>query len=187
MPQTRDRNERNHELQMLDAAHLHNEVSRDTFVALAHTALFAASVSFIGDVAPLESAVWKPLVIFAWFASVVGLLAHTFAFVVVRKQIDARRDAIDATNPPNDNDGENLNAIALWTFPLALLSIFAFVAVNVVNVDVKPAKAAVLDQEGHGTASSRAESKTLDRRGAGSSSPGATATGSQAAKEVTGR
>jgi hypothetical protein len=44
----------NHERQVLDASHAQNESGRDTFLGLAHTAMFAASISFVGDVTPVS-------------------------------------------------------------------------------------------------------------------------------------
>ena len=35
-------------------------------------------------------------------------------------------------NPPHSQFAERLNSVAIWTFPIALLSIFLFVSVNVV-------------------------------------------------------
>lgn len=180
-----------YELDTLDTAHLHNETNRDTFIALAHTALLAASVSFIGDVAPLHSAAWKPLVIVAWAASVVGLLAHTFSFVVIRKEIDARRSAINEEAPPESKTGENLNNLALWTFPIALLLIFAFVSANVMRSDGRPAQTSVLDKEGSDSSTTRSEpgrpSDAMDRRNPSAESADTTSSPSQTAKKVTRR
>ncbi|MGC4252342.1 MAG: hypothetical protein QM605_13010 [Sphingobium sp.] len=103
----------NHERQALDAAHAQNEAGRDAFIALAHTALFAASVSFVGDVAPITEAIWQPALILGWSADVVGLLALTFSFGAARKAIDARRAALNDPDPPNDRICEWLNATAL--------------------------------------------------------------------------
>lgn len=124
-----------HELQALDAAHAQNEAGRDAFIALAHTALFAASVSFVGDVAPLTEAIWRPALILGWSADVVGLLALTVSFVAARRAIDARRAAINDPDPPTNRFCDWLNAIALWSFPVALLCLFSFVTANVVNTD----------------------------------------------------
>lgn len=125
----------NHERQSLDAAHAQNEAGRDAFVALAHTALFAASVSFVGDVAPLAQAVWKPVLILGWLADVIGLLALTVSFGAARKAIDARCAALNDPEPPDSWTAEVLNGIALWSFPVALLCLFSFVTANVVSAD----------------------------------------------------
>jgi len=124
-----------HERQALDAAHAQNEAGRDAFVALAHTALFAASVSFVGDVAPLAEAIWKPLLIAGWTADVTGLLALTLSFGAARRTIDARRAALNDIDPPSSNLAEFLNGVALWSFPAALLCLFSFVTANVVTVN----------------------------------------------------
>src|SRR4051812_6629942 len=115
----------------LDASHNQNEAGRDAFVAVAHTALFAASVSFVGDVTPLTDAILIPLLILGWFASVVGLFALTISFGAARRAIDARRAALNDDNPPNSRFCEVLNGIALWSFPAALLCLFLFVTANV--------------------------------------------------------
>src|SRR4051794_15469923 len=132
----------NHERQALDAAHAQNEAGRDAFVALAHTALFAASIAFVGDVAPVTEAVWKPALICGWLASVVGLLALTVSFGAARKAIDARRAALNEAEPPSNRVAETLNATALWSFPVALLCLFSFVTANVVKADARQTKAA---------------------------------------------
>jgi hypothetical protein len=130
----------NHERQALDAAHAQNEAGRDAFIALAHTALFAASVSFVGDVAPITEAIWRPALVLGWLAAVVGLLALSFSFGAARRAIDARRAALNDADPPNDRICELLNATALWSFPVALLCLFSFVTANVVHADVRQAK-----------------------------------------------
>ncbi|WP_300534994.1 hypothetical protein [Sphingosinicella sp.] len=132
----------NHERQALDAAHAQNEAGRDAFIALAHTALFAASVSFVGDVTPITQAIWRPALILGWAADVVGLLALTFSFGAARRAIDARRAALNDLNPPTDRLCEQLNSIALWSFPVALLCLFSFVTANVVCADVQQTKSA---------------------------------------------
>ena len=124
-----------HELNALDAAHAQNESSRDAFVALAHTALFASSVAFVGDVTSLNTAIWRPAIILGWAASVVGLLALTVSFGVARRTIDARRAALNDDEPPSSGILEFLNGVSLWSFPAALLCLFAFVTANMVNAD----------------------------------------------------
>jgi hypothetical protein len=124
----------------LDAAHNQNEAGRDAFVAVAHTALFAASVSFVGDVAPLTDAILIPALIFGWAASVIGLFALTISFGAARRAIDARRAALNDDNPPNSSFCEVLNGIALWSFPLALLCLFSFVTANVVHANGQQTK-----------------------------------------------
>ena len=123
----------NHERQALDAAHAQNEAGRDAFIALAHTALFAASIAFVGDIAPLAEAVWKPALICGWLASVVGLFALTVSFDAARRAIDARRAALNDEDPPSSRLCEALNATALWSFPVALLCLFSFATANMVG------------------------------------------------------
>jgi len=136
----RTKDDFNHERQALDAAHAQNESSRDTFVALAHTALFAASISFVGSVAPIAHAVWKPALVSCWFSDVAGLLALTCSFVAARRAIDARRAALNDLEAPLDEWVERLNAIALWSFPVSLLCLFSFVTANVVFADDRQAQ-----------------------------------------------
>lgn len=194
MMNPRSADDYNHERQALDAAHAQNEAGRDAFVALAHTALFAASVSFVGDVAPLTQAVWKPALICGWLADVVGLLALTVSFGAARKAIDARRAALNDVEPPNSNVAEVLNGIALWSFPVALLCLFSFVTVNVVKADDREAKPAVATAQPRGArvipAAPRTELRrghvhAVDRRdpGASGASPCAAATCTPAAKQ----
>lgn len=131
----RSKDDFDHERQALDAAHAQNEAGRDSFIALAHTALFAASVSFVGEVAPIGMAIFKPVLLLGWAADVVGLLALTFSFGAARRAIDARRVALNDPNPPTNIWAERLNGISLWSFPVALLCLFSFVTANVVHVD----------------------------------------------------
>jgi hypothetical protein len=147
-----------YERQTLDAAHNQNEAGRDAFVAIAHTALFAASVSFVGDVTSLNDAIWLPTLIGGWAASVAGLLALTVSFGAARRAIDARRAALNDDNPPNSSIPEVLNAVALWSFPFALLCLFSFVTANVVHANgrqsVHPALAVRPEQRPVATAAS---------------------------------
>lgn len=180
----------NHERQALDAAHAQNEAGRDAFIALAHTALFAASVSFVGDVAPITEAIWRPALILGWSADIVGLLALTFSFGAARKAIDARRAALNDPDPPNDRICEWLNATALWSFPVALLCLFSFVTANVVHADVrqtKPSDTAELRETGSSatpaSASTRRHIQTSKRSDPGTTSTGGTATPSSSAPQ----
>ena len=124
-----------HELEALDQAHAQNEAARDSFVALAHTALFAASVSFVGSAVPLAKAVWPGALIVGWAIDVLGLLALTISFATARKAIDARRAALYSDTPPIAAWSDRLNAFALWSFPAALLCLFSFVTVNVIHIN----------------------------------------------------
>ena len=118
---------------MLDQAHAQNEAGRDAFIALSHTALFAASVAFVGDVAPITSAIWQPVLIAGWAANVIGLLSLTVSFSAARRAIDVRRAALNDAEPPENRQLRLLNATALWSFPAALLFLFGFVTANVVH------------------------------------------------------
>ncbi|NJR79340.1 hypothetical protein [Sphingomonas corticis] len=125
-----------HERTALDAAHQQNETQRDSFIALAHTALFAASISFVGSVAPLRTAIWRPVLVTGWTFSVVGLLALTFSFGAARREIDRRRAALNDETPPAPSRVLGLlHTVATWSFPLSLLCLFSFVTSNVVSAD----------------------------------------------------
>jgi hypothetical protein len=173
-------------------------------VALAHTALFASSIAFVGDVAPLTGAVWKPALICGWLASVVGLLALTISFGAARKAIDARRAALNEAEPPSSRVADRLNAIALWSFPVALVCLFSFVTANVVKADarelqptsspagdvrsVPAAKGAGLRAEGVGPAATSAQprgtAEPLDRGDASAASANSTSAATRAKQEV---
>lgn len=129
-----------HELQALDQAHAQNEAARDSFVALAHTALFAASVSFVGSAVPLAKAILPWVLIAGWALDVLGLLALTISFAAARKVIDARRAALYAETPPIAVWLDRLNWFALWSFPAALLCLFLFVTANVIYINDQEAK-----------------------------------------------
>lgn len=146
-----------HERTALDAAHQQNETQRDSFIALAHTALFAASISFVGSVAPLRTAIWRPVLVTGWTSSVVGLLALTFSFGAARREIDRRRAALNDETPPAPSQILGLlHTVATWSFPLSLLCLFSFVTANVVSADepsskppaAQPAVTAVAPQRG---------------------------------------
>lgn len=129
-----------HERQALDAAHVQNEAARDAFLVLAHTALFAASVSFVGNLGPISALIWRQALILGWTADVTGLLALAASFAAARRAIDARRAALNEAEAPQSRLAEWLNAIALWSFPAALICLFAFVTANVVHADGGNAK-----------------------------------------------
>lgn len=120
------------EVQAIDAAHIANEAQRDAFVALGHTALFAASIAFIADVRPAgeAEAIWALYV--AWGSSVTGLLALTMSFDIARRAANSRRQLIYEQNVNDSGRLVNLcNAAALWTFPVSLIFLAIFAAINV--------------------------------------------------------
>jgi len=153
----------NHEREMLDAAHAQNEAGRDAFVALAHTALFAASIAFVGEVTHVTDAVCITALICGWAASVIGLLALTFSFWAARRAIDARREALNDDVPPEAWLADMLNAVALWSFPLALLCLFTFVTANVIHANGRQTAVtttATTTSSGHNQARGNASSKS---------------------------
>ncbi|MBW6525221.1 hypothetical protein KZ813_00015 [Sphingomonas sp. RHCKR7] len=174
-----------HELQALDQAHAQNEAARDSFVALAHTALFAASVSFVGSAVPLSKAVWISALIAGWTLDVVGLLALTISFVTARKAIDSRRAALYAETPPIAVWSDRLNSLALWSFPAALLCLFSFVTANVIHTNEQPPKSSssakpVKRVEGHIAPAARALAPRRGVTAANRGGPGTASTGCSA-------
>lgn len=129
---SRDPDECRHELASLDNAHLQNETARDSFLALAHTALFASSIAFYGDVGSTHAVRLAPLLLAAWLSSVTGLIALTWSFTAARADISRRREHLyDRKGTPESKLVAVLNTTALFSFPISLLLTFAFVAANV--------------------------------------------------------
>lgn len=126
------------ELAAINNAHAQNEVARDGFLAVAHIAMFAASISFVGNVAPIKTAVFIPLLLIGWVASVIGLITLTASFSATTKHINQLREAINEEEKPSARFPEMLNSVALWSFPVALSSLFIFVTANVVMPMTKP-------------------------------------------------
>ena len=129
---------------------------------------------FVADVAPITTAIWKPALIAGWSADVLGLLALSFSFGAARRAIDRRRAALHAPEAPSSRTADLLNAAALWSFPLALLCLFAFVTANVVQADAareEPTASVTQRNQGgiattQGTSGGRAV-QALDGGGAG--------------------
>jgi hypothetical protein len=121
------------ELEGLKQAHLQNETTRDAFLALAHTALFAASVSFVGDLARDGPARILWLLIVGWSASIVGLCTLTFSYFEAARHIRRRHNQVYAPVADEPRVGNALNAIALGSFPVALISTFIFAAANMLR------------------------------------------------------
>lgn len=67
---------------------------------------------------------------FAWLASVVGLLALTLSFQAAGRDINKRRQLIYEDHIQEPSLTNILNGVALWSFPMALISTFAFAAIN---------------------------------------------------------
>jgi hypothetical protein len=153
----------NHEREILDQAHTQNEAGRDAFLAVAHTALFAASVSFVGDLRPIENLVWVGALISAWIAGVTGLLALTVSFSAARRAIDARRAALNDPIAPTNLFAERLNGVALWSFPAALLCLFSFVTSNVVRPNASSPKATRVTGQHHQTGNYATKTHTVSR------------------------
>jgi hypothetical protein len=121
------------ELKTLDQAHLQNETNRDAFLALAHTALFAASIAFFGDLPASATPEYIYLLIGGWGASVLGLLSLTISFSAATREIDHRRQNVYRELTPRISWAALLNGVGLWTFPIALVSTFVFAGANVLQ------------------------------------------------------
>lgn len=119
------------ELQDINASHLANEAQRDALVALGHTALFAASIAFIGGVEALKSAHGLGFLCGAWGSSVIGLFALTLSFELAKRCANDRRKAIHDQNAPHGSMAELSNSVALWTFPLSMTLLTIFAVVNI--------------------------------------------------------
>lgn len=131
----RSESDYNHERDGIDLAHAQNDAGRDAFVGLVHTALFAASIAFVGDVAPLKDAVLKSALLAAWFFNFLGLLALTISFQAARSAANKRRSALNDHTPPSTRSVDVLNGVSLWTFPISLLCLFSFTTANVVQTN----------------------------------------------------
>jgi hypothetical protein len=127
----RPKEEIDREASDLATVYVQNEATRDAFLALAHTALFAASVSFVSDLAKSGHTRLLCLLILAWSSNVVGLFALTLSYPATRQHILERQKRIWDAAAPNARYADLLNGIALWTLPIALLCTFVFATANV--------------------------------------------------------
>lgn len=127
--------ERRRELDQIDQAHAQNETVRDSFLAVAHTALFAASIAFVGDITPLKTASWKWALIISWASSAGGLLALSISYPIVGGFIARRRRLIDDPNEPVCRVCAVVNNAALYSFPISVIALFLFVSINVVRTN----------------------------------------------------
>lgn len=186
----RSKAEYEQELAALDQAHIQNETSRDTFAGLAHTALFAASISFVGDVISLGAASCLWLLILGWTSGVIGLLALTFSFIAASRANERRRAALNEAEAPTVRCSVHLNEIALYSFPVSLICIFLFVTINVLRANDRPTQPS---SQSHSlsryraprsnAAITRAGPHSGERRDAGTASAGASAASTSAASE----
>jgi hypothetical protein len=119
------------EIQDNSAAHIANEIQRDAFVSLGHTALFAASIAFIGDVAKPGEAEFLWILYLAWASSVLGLLSLTASFELAKRQNDKQRDLVHLLALEVSPFADYANRLALWTFPISLICLAFFAGINV--------------------------------------------------------
>ena len=120
-----------HESAEVKAAQITNASQRDSFTALGHTVLFSASIAFLADIRkPSEiEQIW--LLYSGWGSTLVGLFALTWSFQEAHRAADRR---ISSLHDDNASDAtrllDALNAIALWSFPISMLCVAAFAAIN---------------------------------------------------------
>ncbi|MDQ0566862.1 hypothetical protein GRI55_05415 [Erythrobacter citreus] len=127
--------QRQAEVDRINANQSANDNQRDAFVALGHTVLFTASISFMGDVRPAAEIEHLWLLFAAWFISVVGLFALTFSFQLANADNNRRVDQIHDDSADDRNIWlEVSNEIGLWTFPAAMTATMAFAGLNLWSV-----------------------------------------------------
>ncbi len=123
------------EVAEINAALSANASQRDAFIALGHTVLFTASISFMGDVRPAQEIEFVWVLLFAWALNAVGLIALTWSFQAAHSDNNRRIDRIhdDAAVDGNKCLGIT-NGVALWTFPAAMIATAVFAALNLWSV-----------------------------------------------------
>lgn len=123
------------EVAEINAAMSANASQRDAFIALGHTVLFTASISFMGDVRPAREIEFVSVLFFAWFLNAVGLIALTWSFQAAHNDNNRRIDRIHDDSAVDGNKGlEIANGVALWTFPAAMIATAVFAALNLWSV-----------------------------------------------------
>lgn len=132
---TRTDEQKQAEVDRINANQSANDGQRDAFVALGHTVLFTASISFMGEVRPAAEIEFVYILFGAWFVSAVGLLALTWSFQAAHNDNNRRVDTVHDDNADDRNVGLELaNEIALWTFPAAMIATAIFAALNLWSV-----------------------------------------------------
>jgi hypothetical protein len=132
----------------LNEAFIANQNGRDAFLAVAHTALFAASISFVGDVVKDHELQFVWLIISSWAVGVVGLVSLVASYASAQHEIGKRREAIFHDTHSNYNLTSKLNKMALYSFPIVLFLTFAFAACNVFNMSDENKQIQVLVEKG---------------------------------------
>lgn len=115
----------------LVAALTANSTARDSFLAIAHTALFAASIAFLSDIVGDQPPIAIWLLVISWAMGVIGLMALTVSYVSADKAIRKRFEQIHDLEAPNANITDRLNLLATVTFAVSLILTFAFSSINV--------------------------------------------------------
>ncbi|WP_143738505.1 hypothetical protein [Erythrobacter colymbi] len=119
----------------IKAAQMANESQRDAFTALGHTVLFSASIAFLADIRkPSEiEQIW--LLYSAWASTLIGLFALTWSFQEAHRAANRR---ISSLHDDNASDAtpllDALNFVSLWSFPISMLGIAAFAAINLWSI-----------------------------------------------------
>lgn len=127
----RSENDLRNELDRIKDAHLANEAQRDGFIAVGHTALFAASIGFMGGLDKIQHSEQVWVLCGAWISSVIGMLSLTFSFWLAERYNNARRSGIHEADPPSDAAINFVNALALWTFPASMVLLTIYAGVNI--------------------------------------------------------
>lgn len=123
------------EVDRINANQSANDTQRDAFVALGHTVLFTASISFMGDVRPSAEIEHQWLLFASWFISLIGLFALTLSFQLANADNNRRVDEVHNDRTDDRNIGlEVSNEIGLWTFPVAMTATMAFAGLNLWSV-----------------------------------------------------
>ena len=122
------------DVQDTSSAHIANEAQRDTFISLGHTALFASSIAFIGNVVGGQGPTAIGWLYAGWTSSFLGLLALTLSFESASRYNDAHRGSAGKAEEASRNWVDNINKLALFTFPLSLACFAIFAALNISSI-----------------------------------------------------
>lgn len=112
-----------------------NSLARDSFLAVAHTALFASSIAFLSDIVGSRPPIAIWLIIIAWASAVIGLLSLTISYVSADKAIRTRFEQIHDLEPFQSSITDRLNLIATITFAVSLILTFFFSSINVLRMN----------------------------------------------------
>lgn len=144
----RTKAEKQKEWEALCAAQIANATARDSFLAVAHTALFAASIAFVSDWIDQFQPRAIALLLLSWLVGAVGLIALTVSYVAAQREIQKRQDNIHEDDVTNSSCAERLNHVAVVTFPISLLLTFLFSSINVLYMSENPRPSPAIIERG---------------------------------------